>query len=164
MKRPVFLSKRNGEPSSVYRMIVNECNDIFCALGINGLINRIGRLLAWSWTSWLNATLNKALLVLCGPDLEQDWPLLAWSWTGLVSCKFDLEQDYSSAELLLNRIGHTAGLILNRIVKLLGWSWTGSVSCWLDLEQDWCDMPWPHITILNLINLSQMQFLCNIYV
>ena len=46
MRRPRFLSERNGEPSSLYRTVLEECNGWLCALGINGLVYRIGRMLA----------------------------------------------------------------------------------------------------------------------
>ncbi|XP_023329955.1 uncharacterized protein LOC111702191 [Eurytemora carolleeae] len=46
MRRPRFLSERNGEPSSLYRKVLEECNGWLCALGINGLVYKIGRMLA----------------------------------------------------------------------------------------------------------------------
>merc|ERR1712142_722242 len=44
MRRPQILSRRSGEPASFYRSFVDECYGALCSLGINGLINRIGRM------------------------------------------------------------------------------------------------------------------------
>merc|ERR1719495_632434 len=51
MRRPMMLSSRSGQPSSLYRTIVNECYGILCELGTNGFVNRIGKMLAY-WTKF----------------------------------------------------------------------------------------------------------------
>ena len=150
MRRPRFLSERNGEPSSLYRTVLEECNGWLCALGINGLVYRIGRMLAWSWTRLVGYWL----------DLGQDWSdaslildkigwILAWSWTILVGYWLDLGQDWTDAGLILDKIGRIlvwswqdwsdTDLILNKKGRILAWSRTRLVGYWLDLEQDWSD-------------------------
>ena len=150
MRRPRFLSERNGEPSSLYRTVLEECNGWLCALGINGLVYRIGRMLAWSWTRLVGYWL----------DLGQDWSdaslildkigwILAWSWTILVGYWLDLGQDWTDAGLILDKIGRIlvwswqdwsdTDLILNKKGRILAWSRTRLVVYWLDLEQDWSD-------------------------
>ena len=140
MRRPRFLSERNGEPSSLYRTVLEECNGWLCALGINGLVYRIGRMLAWSWTRLVGYWL----------DLGQDWSdaslildkigrILAWSWTRKVGYWLDLEQDWSYT-----------GLILNKTGRILAWSWTRLVGYWLDLNPDWSEAD------LNLSKIGRM--------
>lgn len=45
IRRPMMLSRRSGEPSQMYRSFVDNCYGLLCQLGINGLINRVGRML-----------------------------------------------------------------------------------------------------------------------
>ncbi len=46
MRRPALLTRRSGAPAPFYRSLVDQCYGLMCSLGINGMINRLGRLLS----------------------------------------------------------------------------------------------------------------------